>query len=74
MKKRDITAKDGTVCSCYGELEENSNFELVFEDEAFDTCWALGNPITDVPFLSWQETVDVISKLTGYTPVQIVAV
>ena len=27
------TRKDGGTCECYGEIEENSNFIVVFGDE-----------------------------------------
>ena len=54
-----IVPFEGRNVQCYGELEENSNFEVVCEDEADDFIWCDGNP--DVgSFGTWEEVVQVL--------------
>lgn len=56
-----ITAKDGTIVDCYGELQDDSNFEVVCEDEEFDSCWCDGNPKhPEYIFANWQDVVNVL--------------
>ena len=68
--KTKITYK-GDTCFCYGTLEENSNFQLVFEDEYLDDVWVDANTETGEPFKTWREVVRVISEHMGATPEQI---
>lgn len=41
MQEPDYTykRKDGGTTLCYGTIVENSNFDLVCEDEYNDGCW-----------------------------------
>ena len=65
----------GEDCDCYGKLEDNSNFELVFADENLDCVWAEGNPRnSEFTFSSWLEVVKILSSIHGAVPVQIEAV
>ena len=41
----------------YGKLRDDSNFELIFEDEYFDHIWTDGNTNTGKPFQTWKEAV-----------------
>jgi hypothetical protein len=51
---------------CYGELEENSNFSVVCEDEEFDDTWCEGNPNSaEYTFASWEE---VCAELVKHFP------
>lgn len=46
---------------CYGDLEEDSNFSVVCEDEEDDGVWCDGNP--DDPnfvFESWEQVVETL--------------
>jgi hypothetical protein len=44
---------------CYGVIEDNSNFELVCDDEDNDMTWCEGNPLSDdYTFSSWEEVVN----------------
>lgn len=52
----------GTETMCYGELRDDSNFEIVCEDEGDDCVWADGNP-HDREWLNWD---DVIITLQPY--------
>lgn len=45
---------------CYGDLEENSNFEVVCEDSDDDSCWVDGNIQTDSFFENWKQVVEVL--------------
>ncbi len=54
-----IVRFNGTDVECYGELEENSNFEVVCEDEEDDSVWCDG---IEGP-LSWEQ---VVAYLQGY--------
>ena len=55
--KTVIETKTGPV-DCYGELHDDSNFDVVCEDEDNDTIWVLGNTDTNEPFKSWAEAVE----------------
>lgn len=49
---------DGNIVFCYGELTDDSNFEIICEDEADDMIWIEGNPNTgDFVFTTWEEVV-----------------
>ena len=43
--------------SCYGDVAEDSNFEVVCVSEENDCCWTDGNTKTDQPFKTWEEAV-----------------
>lgn len=47
---------------CYGELRDDSNFEVVCENENDDTVWCIGNPHTNKPFDDWDMVVTVLSQ------------
>lgn len=49
---------DHASCECYGDLKEDSNLEIVCEDEEDDFIWCLGNTDTDKPFDNWKEVID----------------
>jgi hypothetical protein len=57
MRHLMIIRPDGGICDCYGEIEENSNFEVVCYDEENDGIWATGNHDTNEPFKDWEEAV-----------------
>lgn len=46
---------------CFGELRDDSNIQVVCQDEEQDDIWCIGNPITDEPFKTWQEAADFLS-------------
>jgi hypothetical protein len=48
----------GFAVSCYGAIEDSSNFEIICEDEDDDDIWLVGNTDTNQPFKTWQEVVD----------------
>jgi hypothetical protein len=60
--------------SCYGLLEENSNFEVVCEDEEDDSIWCEGNTETGEPFTSWEECVEHLLGWYDSTIIEITAV
>ena len=47
---------EGRDVECYGDLEEDSNFSIVCEDEYEDMVWCASNPVGD-SFTSWEEVV-----------------
>jgi hypothetical protein len=48
----------GIKVDCYNSVEDNSNFEIICEDENNDTIWIGGNPDTEYyAFSSWEEVV-----------------
>jgi hypothetical protein len=61
---------------CYGDLEENSNFEIVCEDEDLDDVWCNGNPSSnsDYTFATWEEVVLVLQTYYPSPIIQITAV
>jgi hypothetical protein len=61
---------------CYGALEENSNFDLVFDNEDDDFIWVDGNPnSSEHVFSSWEEVVNFFIDEEGMTDlIEIVAV
>ncbi|MCB1712263.1 MAG: hypothetical protein KDH96_07245 [Candidatus Riesia sp.] len=40
---------------CYGELEEDSNFQIICEDESYDGVWACRDPELQK---TWKDVVD----------------
>lgn len=70
-----ITTKNGTIVDCYGELLDDSNFEVICEDEEFDSVWCDGNPDSeDFTFKNWQEVINVLSRYYDSEIVEITAV
>jgi hypothetical protein len=49
------------LITCYGELLEDSNFDVICVDADDDDIWLIGNPLTDKPFKSWAEVVNILS-------------
>jgi hypothetical protein len=62
----------GYEVECYGLLEENSNFEVVCDDEEDDSIWCEGNTETDEPFTSWEECVEHLVEM--YFPATIIQI
>ena len=62
----------GTEVECYGLLEENSNFEVMCDDEEDDSIWCEGNTETDEPFTSWEECVEHLVEM--YFPATIIQI
>lgn len=54
-----IVHHNGADIECYGELEDDSNFNIVCENEADDDVWCNGHPYGD-SFVSWEEVVAVL--------------
>lgn len=51
---------EGREVECYGELADNSNFDVKCDDELDDIMWCLGNPISEQPFTDWETVVRVL--------------
>jgi len=51
---------------CYGELQDNSNIQVICGDEWQDDVWMEGNTDTDQPFQSWQEAAEFLTKLPKF--------
>jgi hypothetical protein len=47
---------------CYGELQEDSNFSVVCDDESDDDVWCNANPVTGNAFADWEEVVQELQK------------
>lgn len=48
----------GVETECYGELQWDSNFQVVCEDEEEDMIWILGNPNEKgSSFETWEDIV-----------------
>lgn len=70
-----VIMADGSVVECYGDLEDNSNFAVVCENEEDDGVWADGNPESeDYTFADWEEVVAVLSDHFDSPIVEITAV
>lgn len=54
-----IVPFEGREVECYGVLNEDSNFEVVCEDEADDFIWCDGNP-EGGSFATWEEAVQAL--------------
>jgi hypothetical protein len=58
-----IVHHNGYDIECYGELQEDSNFSVVCENEEDDEIWCEGNPNSEeYTFSSWEEVVEVLSR------------
>lgn len=53
---------EGRDVECYGELQEDSNFSVVCDDEYDDAVWTDGNPAGG-SFTAWE---DVVAELQAY--------
>lgn len=53
---------NGTQVECYGDLQDDSNISIVCDDEWDDCIWTDGNPVTGLPFKTWEEAVTILSK------------
>ena len=49
----------GVETVCYGELRQDSNFQVVCEDENEDCVWADANP-TGHDWLDWDDVVRIL--------------
>lgn len=54
---------EGRDVECYGELEENSNFSVICDDEYDDDVWYNADPVTGNPFEDWET---VVARLQPY--------
>ena len=61
---------NGQLIECYGVVEENSNFEVVCEDEYEDTCWADGVG----EFNTWTEVAKYLQTQFDSNIIEITAV
>lgn len=68
MRPKRLIEYRGTQVECYGDLEEDSNFAIVCEDEQDDNDWIEGNMQTNEPFKTWEEAVDYLNGL-GWSPI-----
>jgi hypothetical protein len=60
---------------CYGELRDDSNFQVVCEDEEDDDVWCDGNPNhPEFVFESWKDVVAELQQHFGSEIVEISAV
>lgn len=59
---------------CYGELQDDSNFSVVCEDEWDDGVWTDGNPRTNQPFTDWDQVVTILSQYFDSKIVEIEAI
>lgn len=58
----EIWCEEGNFyVTCYGELRDDSNFEVVCENEEDDGCWADGKP-DGGSFATWEEVVNTLYK------------
>lgn len=48
---------EGRDVECYGQLAEDSNFNVVCDDEWDDDTWCNADPITGNPFETWEDVV-----------------
>lgn len=63
----------GVETECYGELESNSNFEVVCENEDDDGIWCEGNP-RGGSFETWEDVVMTLQPHFSSNIVEISAV
>jgi hypothetical protein len=63
MMNLTIINHNGYDVECYGDIEEDSNFAVVCEDEDFDVIWCEGNPVTGEPFTHWNEVVTMLQSV-----------
>jgi hypothetical protein len=63
----------GVETTCYGELLQSSNFEVVCEDEDDDGIWCDANPSGD-DWVDWDDVVRTLQRYFGSNIVEITAV
>jgi hypothetical protein len=68
-----IVRYNGTDVECYGDLEENSNFSVVCEDEEDDSIWCEGRPMGGW-FTEWEDVVECLQREYASRILEIVAV
>lgn len=56
-----IVHHNGIDVECYGELEDDSNFEVVCEDEMDDGIWCEGRPMGGW-FTDWEDVVECLQR------------
>ena len=59
---------------CYGDLADDSNFEVICEDEEDDAIWCNADPRTGNPFETWKDVVFVLQGQFDSDIVEITAV
>lgn len=65
----------GVETECYGTLEDNSNFQVVCEDEEDDGVWCDGNPNSkDYTFETWEDVVLTLQPHFNSNIVEITAI
>jgi hypothetical protein len=69
-----IVRIQGIEVMCYGSLEDNSNFDVVCDEEEDDSCWVDGNTETGEPFKTWEECVEHLLGMYASTIIEISAV
>ena len=68
------TRKNGGTTHCYGSVEDDSNYDLVCENELMDGIWAEGNPASpEFTFTNWREACIHLEKEYCSTIEQIIA-
>jgi hypothetical protein len=72
--RTDVITRLGVHCECYGELADDSNFEVVCDDEEHDFTWLEGNTDTDKPFKTWQGAADFLEDYAEGLVIEIHAV
>lgn len=63
----------GKVTECYGELEEDSNFHVVCEDEDEDNVWCDGHP-QERDWIDWDDVVMTLQPFYNSDIIEITAV
>lgn len=70
----DVWCEEGNcMVECFGELTEDSNFEVCCDDEDFDGVWCDANPDGGT-FQNWQEVVNTLWKYYDSPIVQVCAI
>ncbi len=52
---------EGSDVECYGQLEEDSNFSVVCDDECDDDVWCDGRPDGGW-FTTWEDVVECLQR------------
>jgi hypothetical protein len=52
---------EGRDVECYGQLEEDSNFNVVCDDECDDDVWCGGRP-DGGSFTTWEDVVESLQR------------
>ena len=68
-----IVPYNGIDVECYGDLEENSNFSVVCEDEEDDSVWCEGRPMGGW-FTEWEDVVECLQREYSTRILEITAV